>query len=415
MQTPVPDYLQELLEDIMSDRRGHVADYIPVLAEAEPDQCAVALSTVHGSTYSVGDDDVQFSVQSISKPFVYAAALEAMGADAVDGKVGVEPSGEAFNELSLETGTHRPKNAMINAGAITVHSLFTAASGDHSERAAAVTRFLSRLAGRDLCLDEEVFHSELQTAHRNLAIAHMLRTYDVLAEDPHDVVRGYTAQCSVAVTVKDLSMMAATLANRGRQPRTGEQVVSPWVARRTLSVMAAAGMYDGAGSWLTSVGIPAKSGVSGGLIGALPGQVGAAVFSPRLDVQGNSSRGIRAFSRLSADMGMHLFESEVRTDSVIHGWSQDSDGATVRLQDELRFTGAEVLLNRLEGIPAGSAPVLFDLSNLHAVTDVGRRMLLEGMRRLRLDGHSIHLHDPQGRLPEPDMGDGTFPELVEER
>lgn len=414
MRTPVPDYLQELLENIRAEREGHVADYIPALAAAPPDQCAIALSTVRGSTYSVGDDGVEFSIQSVSKPFVYAAALQELGFEAVDQKLGVEPSGEAFDELSLEAGTHRPKNAMINAGAIAAHNLFMIAANDDSERAAAVTAFLSRLAGRDLHVDDEVFQSELKTAHRNLAIAHMLRTYGVITEEPHDVVRGYTAQCSVSVTVRDLAMMAATLANRGRQPTTGEQVVAPHVARRTLSVMAAAGMYDGAGSWLTAVGIPAKSGVSGGLIGSLPGQVGAAVFSPRLDEQGNSARGIRAFTRLSADMGMHLFEHESRTDSVVREWSEGRDGTEIRLQEELRFTGAEFLLSRLEQIPEGPSRVMFDLSDVHAVTDVGRRMLLEGMRRLRLDGHPILLHDPQRRLPEPDLGDGIGPHLVEE-
>lgn len=414
MRTPVPDYLQELLEDIAVDQEGRVADYIPALAKASPEQCAIALSTVHGSSYSVGDDEVEFSIQSISKPFAYAVALEELGFETVDEKVGVEPSGEAFNELSLEEGTHRPKNPMINAGAITVHGLLRSSAPAHEELAGRITHSLSRFAGRDLRIDEGVFDSELQTAHRNLAIAHMLRTYDVITGDPHNVVSGYTAQCSVSVTARDLAVMAATLANKGRQPITGDQVVSPSVARRTLSVMATAGMYDGAGTWLTTVGIPAKSGVSGGLIGALPGQVGAAIFSPRLDKHGNSVRGLRAFARLSSDMGMHLFEPETRTESVISEWIYGPERTTIRIQDELRFTGAEFLLCQLEKIPEGPAAVLFDFSHLHGVTDVGRRMVLEGMRRLRLDGHHILLHDPLRRLPEPDLGDGTFADIVQD-
>ncbi|NEE55937.1 glutaminase, partial [Streptomyces sp. SID8455] len=179
-------------------------------------------------------------------------------------------------------GTGRPFNPMINAGAITVHSLTGAEGSGPAERVERVLDGLSAFAGRRLVMDEEVCASEMAHAHRNLAIAHMLRSHDVLTEDAGAVVDGYTRQCSVLVTTRDLAMMAATLANRGVNPLSGEQVVPEPVVRQVLSVMLSCGMYDAAGDWTTQVGIPAKSGVAGGLIGSLPGRIGIATFSPRL-------------------------------------------------------------------------------------------------------------------------------------
>ncbi|WP_447644242.1 glutaminase A [Nocardioides zeae] len=271
MRTPLPDYLTEVLEVCGTDSSGELAAYIPELAAADPDRLALALCTVDGTGYAVGDDGVRFSIQSISKPFVYALALADLGLDAVLEKVGVEPSGEAFNEMSLEEDSGRPLNPMINAGAITVHALVG------MDR---VRRGFAAFAGRELEVDEAVSSSELATADRNRAIAYMLRNHGIVEDDPQEVVAGYTEQCSLLVDVTDLAAMAATLANNGVQPVTGEEVVPRWVARQVLSVMATCGMYDAAGDWFTTVGIPAKSGVSGGLIGALPGRAGLAVLSP---------------------------------------------------------------------------------------------------------------------------------------
>ncbi|MFC8177538.1 glutaminase [Rhodococcus sp. NPDC057297] len=407
MKSPVPDYLREVLDSLSSTTDGEVADYIPDLAHANPDVFGIAVTTVDGRTHSVGDDETEFSIQSISKPFAYAAALTDRGFDAVLDTVGVEPSGEAFNELSLEGDTRRPKNPMINAGAIATHSLLGSSVDERTSRALS---FFSTLAGRQLSVDESVCRSELDTADRNLAIAHMLRNYGILPDEAHAVVEGYTTQCSINVTVRDLSLMGATLASGGVHPTTGEQVVSRAVARQTLSVMAGAGMYDAAGHWLTSVGIPAKSGVAGGLLGSLPGQVGIGVLSPRLDSHGNSVRGVKVFERLSDDMGMHLMDVEPYGSSVLRSIRDEDGESTIELQGVVQFGGAEMLLDALSR-DTSSGTVVFDVCRVNRFSDVGRRMTLEGMRRIALDGRDVALIDPDGVLPDPNLGDGTYPRI----
>ncbi|WZH51522.1 MAG: glutaminase [Nocardioides alkalitolerans] len=402
MRTPLPDYLTEVLEVCGTDSSGELAAYIPELAAADPDRLALGLCTVDGTGYAVGDDGVRFSIQSISKPFAYALALADLGLDAVLAKVGVEPSGEAFNELSLEEDSGRPLNPMINAGAITVHALVG------RDR---VRRGFAAFAGRELEVDEEVSSSELATADRNRAIAYMLRNHGIVEDDPREVVAGYTEQCSLLVDVADLAAMAATLANGGVQPVTGEQVVPRWVARQVLSVMATCGMYDAAGDWFTTVGIPAKSGVSGGLIGSLPGRAGLAVFSPRLDRHGNSVRGVQVFERLSADMGMHLMEVPPPARSLVRERAPlptgDGHGEVFELQGSVDFVGMERFLRELADEAPSESAVVLDLTRVHEVRDVGRRMLLEGARRLSLDGHEVEFVDPDGMLAAfPDGASG---------
>ncbi len=395
------DYLTELL-DICGEDDGAVADYIPELAQADPDRLAVAIATLDGQVYSAGDADVEFSIQSISKPFTYALAITDLGLEGVLERIDVEPSGDAFNEISLEPSTGRPRNPMINAGAIAAHALVE--GGDAPKRFERILELYSRLAGRELSVDEGVFESELDTADRNMAIAYMLKTVGTLEDDPADVVRGYTRQCAVSVTVEDLARMAATLAANGMSP-DGTRVLEPAVTRQVLSVMATCGMYDAAGDWLTTVGIPAKSGVAGGLIGVLPGQVGIAVFSPRLDQHGNSSRGVRVFERLSADMGLHLMEAPESARSVVRTPRVRDDGepSVHELAGDLRFVESERVLRGLEAEPEGDGVVVLDLHRVHRVHDVARRMLLEGVRRLRIDGHEVRLVDPDGLLPDPDV------------
>ncbi|MBE3002320.1 glutaminase [Nocardiopsis sp. HNM0947] len=412
MHTPVPEYLQEVLDALAGDDGGEVAQYIPDLAAADPDGFGLALATVAGRTHAAGDADREFSIQSVSKPFAYAAALMDRGFDTVLGSVGVEPSGEAFDELSLENGSHRPKNPMINAGAITVHQLLAGPGAGVDRRVERVLAFFSELADRPLTIDDSVLASELGTADRNLALAHMLRNHGVIDTDAHEAVRGYTAQCSVLVTARDLAVMGSVLAGAGVHPHTGERVMPAEVARQTLSAMAAAGMYDSAGTWFSDVGIPAKSGVSGGMLGVLPGQVGIGVFSPRLDAHGNSVRGVKVCERLSRDMNLHLMVSEPYGPTVLREVRSESGRTTVALQGTVQFTGAEEVLNRLERTPDDGSLVVFDLSRVDRFVDVGRRMTLEGMRRLRLDGHPVALVDPDGVLPDPDLGDGHYPELL---
>ena len=198
---------------------------------------------------------------------------------------------------------------MINAGAITAHSLVGEPDTTPDERVERIIRLLSDLAGRELSVDEDVWRSEVATADRNLAIAHMLRSHGILTDSAVEVVSAYSRQCAVLVTARDLALMAATLANGGVQPVTGKQVFTGAQVRHVMSVMLTCGMYDSAGDWVSSVGIPAKSGVGGGIIGALPGQAGLATFAPPLDEHGNSVRGVEAFERLSRDMGCLLYTS----------------------------------------------------------------------------------------------------------
>jgi len=430
MRSPIPDYLLEVVEACGSDNPGATAGYIPDLAHADPDRIAVCVSTVDGIVYSAGDADSPFSIQSISKPFVYALALTELGLDAVLDRVGVEPSGEAFNELSLDRESGRPLNPMINAGALTTHALVGPATATPDERFERIRSGLSAFAGRDLGVDEAVYESEWGTAYRNSAIANMLRSYAVFDGDPADVVRGYTRQCSITVTARDLALMAATLANGGVQPSTGRRVASRQVVRQVLSVMMSCGMYDAAGDWMSTVGFPAKSGVSGGVLGTLPGQFGIATFSPRLDAHGSSVRGVRMCTRLSADMGMHIMDapeparSAIRRDRVLRG----PRGNTVRvcsLQGTLQFSGAEHVLRALSDsdgpytAPAGDRPrgridsVILDLRRVHSVDDVAERMLREAVRRLRLDGLRVTVVDPEHVLyPHHRAGDGASDAVV---
>ncbi|MFF6638674.1 glutaminase [Streptomyces althioticus] len=410
MRSMIPDYLAEALGDVASDASGETAGYIPELATADPDRLGAAFAMVDGEVYGAGDIDTSFTIQSISKPFVHALALADRGFDSVLAKVGVEPSGEAFNEISLEGGTGRPLNPMINAGAITVHSLAGAEDLRPAERVERVTDGLSSFAGRRLEMDEAVHASEMEHAHRNLAIAYMLGSHGVLTGDVRAVVDGYVRQCSLLVTARDLAVMAATLANRGVNPLTGERVVPERVVRQVLSVMYSCGMYDAAGDWATQVGIPAKSGVAGGLIGALPGQIGIATFSPRLDRHGNSVRGVSLFERFSSDMGLHVMEVPAAARAALRANDVLGSGPdalrVLQLQGGIRFAGAERVVREVVETAHLDVRVALDLTRVHSMDDVARRVLLEAVRRLTLDGHEVYLVDPEAVMPDPDPGDG---------
>ena len=416
MQSPIPDYLREVIHACGADTSGAPASYIPELAAVDPDLFGVSLTMPDGTTYSAGDDYVEFTIQSISKAFAYALALEDRGLDNVLRLVGVEPSGEAFNEISLEHETGRPRNPMINAGAIATHSLVGAPSDDAAMRERRLLDVFSAMAGRALQVDENVAASEMSTAYRNIAIANLLRSYDILTTDPTDAVRGYVRQCSILVTARDLGVMAATLAGGGVQPETGERIFTTAVTRQVLSVMSTCGMYDASGDWMTTVGIPAKSGVGGGLIGALPGQLGLATFSPRLDAHGNSVRGVALFERLSRDMGMHLMETPQAAKSVLRDRREALAGgravSVFELQGELQFATVEIAVRTFAEAARLQPVVAIDVSRVYSVNDVARRVLLEVMRRLALDGHEVVLVDPEGVLPDPDRGDGVHPRVV---
>lgn len=397
MHSPIPSYLDEVLQSVAADRTGVLANYIPELAEVDPERLGASIAMVDGELYASGDTDSLFTIQSISKPFVYALALADRGFEKVLDKVGVEPSGEPFNEISLEDSSGRPLNPMINAGAITTHSLVGTETMNRAERMERVISGLSAFAGRSLDVDEAVYSSEIEHAHRNLAIAHMLRSHDILTENPTGVVEGYTRQCSLLVTVQDLAMMAATLANYGIQPVTGEQVVPKTVVRQVLSVMFTCGMYNAAGDWATQVGIPAKSGVGGGIIGAVPGQLGLATFSPRLDVHGNSVRGVSLFERFSSDMGMHVMNIPTVARSAVRANYRIGSGEkitqVIQLQGRIRFAGAERVIREIVDTHYMGTRIALDVTRVYSVDEVAQHMLLEIMRRMRHEGYTVYLID----------------------
>ena len=397
MHSPIPSYLDEVLQSVAGDRTGVLANYIPELAEVDPERLGASIAMVDGELYASGDTDSLFTIQSISKPFVYALALADRGFEKVLDKVGVEPSGEPFNEISLEDSSGRPLNPTINAGAITTHSLVGTETMNRAERMERVISGLSAFAGRSLDVDEAVYSSEIEHAHRNLAIAHMLRSHDILTENPTGVVEGYTRQCSLLVTVQDLAMMAATLANYGIQPVTGEQVVPKTVVRQVLSVMFTCGMYNAAGDWATQVGIPAKSGVGGGIIGAVPGQLGLATFSPRLDVHGNSVRGVSLFERFSSDMGMHVMNIPTVARSAIRANYRIGSGEkitqVIQLQGRIRFAGAERVIREIVDTHYMGTRIALDVTRVYSVDEVAQHMLLEIMRRMRHEGYTVYLID----------------------
>jgi glutaminase len=302
-ETPLALFLQNAHERIAQDHRGNVADYIPKLGEARPEHFGLCLATLDGHVHACGDADVPFTIQSISKAFVFALALDILGPAAVEAAIGVEPSGEAFNSVRLGAD-NRPFNAMVNSGAITCAAMIRDAEGEGAW--GRVSGALSAFAGRTLSLDEAIYNSETETGDRNRAIAYLLRNAGRFRSGVNDALDVYFRQCSLLVTARDLSVMAATLANGGLNPVTGIQVVSTDAVYRTMSVMASSGMYDFSGEWIYRVGLPAKSGVGGGIIAVMPGQLGLGSFSPPLDELGNSVRGLRVCEELSASYHLHL-------------------------------------------------------------------------------------------------------------
>jgi glutaminase len=327
--SPVVDYLESLLANFVNLDDGEVASYIPELARSDPASFGICLATLDGGVYEVGDSRTSFTIQSMSKPLTYALALERLGQDVVHRRVGVEPSGDPFNEISLKPATGAPLNPMINAGAIACAGLV---AGLDEEPLALLLDAYSRYAGRRLEVDDAVYRSENETGHRNRAIAHLLGSFDALEVSPEVAVDLYFRQCSVSVDCRDLALIAATLANGGTNPVTGQRAVSEVVVRRALSVMATCGMYNAAGDWLISVGLPAKSGVSGGVFAVLPGRLGIGVYSPRVDEQGNSVRGIAVCRALSEDLALHLVRPGERAPSPIRAQHELSTLASKRVR-----------------------------------------------------------------------------------
>jgi len=306
----VESLVQAAHQRYRADTDGTVADYIPVLAQVDPDLFGVCVAETDGGLHLAGDTTIEFSIQSISKAFVYALVCEAFGHGVVRDRIGVNNTGLAFNSVvAVEINDGHPMNPMVNAGAIATTALMPGDTVD--EQWQNIRLGLSRFAGRPLELDDVVYRSESETNQRNRAIARLLESYARIDLDPLSVVDVYTKQCALRVTVADLAVMGATLADGGVNPETGEQVVSALVCRDTLAILAANGFYERSGEWLFEIGLPGKSGVSGGIVTVAPSKAGIGVFSPRVDSAGNSVRGQRATAYLSRVLGLNIFASDV--------------------------------------------------------------------------------------------------------
>jgi glutaminase len=416
--SPIDDYLKEIHHRHAELKEGQVATYIPELAKANPDWFGICLATTGGHVYEVGDSRQSFTIQSISKPFVYGLALEDNTRAEVLKKVGVEPTGDAFNAISLEPGTGRPRNPMINAGAIAAAGLI--AGKQPTVRLRRMLDMFALYAGEALALDEEVYRSESETGHRNRAIGHLLRNFDILTEPPEPVVDLYFKQCSVSVNCRHLAVMAATLANRGVNPVTGKQAIRGEYVESVLSVMGSCGMYDYAGEWLYRFGMPAKSGVAGGVIAVLPGQLGIGVFSPRLDSRGNSVRGLRVCDDLSRFFDLHLFNNPHASNSVIRLKFTAAAVSSNRLrtpaekrvltahgdrfhlyqlQGNLVLSTAEVFLHDLFSGMAGVDAVAFDLKHVLSINETAARLFHDLLLKVHAQGRQI-LFTSTAHLPQ---------------
>ena len=408
LQSPIESYLNRLYERFRDLQEGAVADYIPELGHADPQAFGLCVATVDGHIYEVGDSLTPFTIQSISKPFVYGLALEDCGKEAVLEKIGVEPTGDAFNEISLEPEHGRPFNPMINAGAIAATSLVAGRS--HDDRWNRILALFSMYAGRPLELDEKVYQSEKATGHRNRAISHMLRNFDIIVEDPEPTLDLYFRQCSINVTSRDLAVMAATLATGGLNPITGERTLGPSNVDEVLSVMTTCGMYDSAGEWVYRVGMPAKSGVAGGILAVLPGQLGIGIYSPRLDAHGTSVRGVAVCEAMSEELELHFLRapraalSAVRSSFTLRSARskrvrphEDDELLTklgdrvaiFQLQGDLSFGGIEVATRRIFQVPESAGTIVVDLTQVFGVDPPASRILLETLKTLRNDGRRL--------------------------
>jgi glutaminase len=287
---------------------GVVADYIPALAEASPDLFGIAVAGVGGQVLGVGDSAHAFTIQSVAKPFQFALVCEALGHSEVRERLGVNATGLPFDSvMAVELAADGLTNPMVNAGAIATTSLAPGRTAELKWR--FLREGLSRFAGRELELDEEVLASERATNGRNEAMARLLEGHGRIYFDPDETTDVYTRQGALLVTAADLALMGATLADGGVNPVTQRRVVSPDTCRRTLALMLTAGLYEFSGEWLYEIALPAKSGVSGGIVTVAPGKGGLATFSPPLDAAGNSVRGQLATKMLSRGLGLDILAS----------------------------------------------------------------------------------------------------------
>jgi len=304
----INDALKKAYDKYKGLKEGANANYIPALDKVDSNIFGIVLVTVDGKVYSVGDIKSEVSIQSISKVFTMAKVTEEKGIDALPKNVGVDATGQVFNSIyAIEQNQGHEMNPLVNAGAITTTSMVQGKS--YNEIWNKILGYYSEFAGRELTVLEDIYKSEAATNQRNQAIAHLMYAYGHIEGDPLQATDIYTRQCSVGVNAKDLGTMAATLANAGTNPVTGKALVKPEDMPEILAVMATAGLYDDAGKWLYKTGLPAKSGVGGGIIAVSPGKFGIAAISPPLDEAGNSVRAQKAIADISAALGGNPYEA----------------------------------------------------------------------------------------------------------
>ncbi len=436
MPDPILSYLQQLHDEYRDLTDGATANYIPELGSADPSSFGICLVTADGHVYEVGDFDLPFTIQSISKPFVFGMALEDRGRDAVLSRIGVEPSGNPFNAIVVDEASNRPFNPMVNSGAIVATGLIT--GDDIPTRRARIHEMFARYVGHPVDIDHAVFESERLTGDRNRAIGYLMRGFGMLEGDCEETLDLYFRQCSLRVSCRDIATMAATLANRGVNPVTGERALDEDYIPDVLSVMSSCGMYDYSGEWVYRVGIPAKSGVSGGIIGVLPGQLGVAVFSPPLDAQGNSVRGIRVCERISEDLALHVLRvhptvgsgvrrtyragaarSNVVRPAAVRTILDESPDAIVvhEMQGDLHFTSMESAFRAIaddEMLPKTQF-VILDFRRVMNVDRAARALLtslaevMTGSSRTLIIAHADHSDAPTVSWP----GLATFGDVDE--
>lgn len=428
--SPFQSYLEVLHQELKAISKGEVADYIPELAKAVPENFGISFATIDGEVYSVGDSDIAFSIQSVSKPFAYGGVLSRLGAETVLEKVGVEPTGDAFNSIILDQNKNRPFNPMVNAGAIAVAAM--AEGESQTDRIWGMRKLFSRFAGRELVVDEAVHQSESKTGHRNRAIAYLMLNTGMIDRPPEDVLDLYFQQCSLLVTTEDLALMGAVLANGGVNPRTGDNVLGAAEVRDVLTLMKTCGMYDYAGEWSYEVGLPAKSGVSGGVLAILPGQLSVAIWSPPLDSIGNSIRGIEACRRISKDFGLHLFMNAATVEDVVRRISfasahqsmrirnprdrdilteQGQRIAVIELQGTLYFASAERMIRQFDVLPAETKYLVFGFRRMVSIDPAARRFFSDFLARKQTDG--VEIVFAEAPRNQEALG-ATLHELIEE-
>ena len=307
-RSPITVVLENLYDKYKDNHDGELANYIPELEKVDPNSFSISLATLDGKVHHVGTKDEEFTIMSCSKPFVYGMALQEHGAEAVQERVGVEPTGDSFDSIIKLDSSNRPHNAMINAGAIVIADMIRGDSPQ--DRLEKFYQCFESFIGRKPSIDHDIFNSAKHAGHRNRALAHLLLGVNELNSNVDETLDLYVQQCAMKITTQDLALMGATLANKGKNPKTGIQAISPEYTRNVLSVMLTCGLYDYSGEWVYDVGLPAKTGVSGGTVVAIPGVGGLAIHSPRLDTFGNSVRGIKVCEDMSQELGLHIFDAE---------------------------------------------------------------------------------------------------------